>query len=139
MSTELTISGLAKLAGVNVETVRYYQRRGLVITPSKPLDSSRRYPADIANRIRFIKRTQALGFSLEEIEGLLQLDSAFACVETRERMQDKFVLIEKKITDLMAMRDAMGTLATGAVGKGPLENCPLIAALGMPEASQREE
>jgi MerR family mercuric resistance operon transcriptional regulator len=136
MPAKLTISGLAKLASVNVETIRYYQRRGLLTTPDKPLGSSRRYPEDMVNRIRFIKRTQALGFSLEEIEGLLQLDSVFACAETRERMQDKLLLIENKITDLVAMRDAMGTLTTSAEGNGPLESCPLIAALGGPEATQ---
>ena len=71
MASELTIGRVAKLAGVNVETIRYYQRRRLIAEPDKPHMGYRRYPADIVKHIRFIKRAQALGFTLEEITELL--------------------------------------------------------------------
>jgi MerR family mercuric resistance operon transcriptional regulator len=66
MASELTIGRVAKLAGVNVETIRYYQRRGLLAEPDKPHMGYRRYPADIVKHIRFIKRAQALGFTLRK-------------------------------------------------------------------------
>ena len=72
MASELTIGRVAKLAGVSVETIRYYQRRGLLTEPDKPHMGYRRYPADIVKHIRFIKRAQALGFSLQEIIELLR-------------------------------------------------------------------
>ena len=75
---ELTIGSLADEAGVNVETIRYYQRRGLMPEPDKPAQGYRRYDATTVKRVRFIKRAQALGFTLEEIGGLLKLDEAHA-------------------------------------------------------------
>lgn len=83
MATELTIGKLADAAGVNVETIRYYQRRGLLDEPAKPLGGHRRYPVDMVKRLRFIKRAQALGFTLSEVGGLLTLDESCACAETR--------------------------------------------------------
>ena len=79
MQKELTIGRLAALAGVSVETIRYYQRRGLLAEPRKPLGGHRHYPADVAKRLRFIKRAQTLGFTLEETASLLQLDGADCC------------------------------------------------------------
>jgi hypothetical protein len=81
MRTELTIGKLAAAAGVNIETIRYYQRRGLLDEPPKPFGGQRRYPLAMAKRVRFIKRAQALGFTLSEIGALLRLDAACACTE----------------------------------------------------------
>src|ERR1700688_2816759 len=98
MRGDLTIGKLAERAGVNVETIRYYQRRGLLDEPKKTLRGYRHYPPTIAKRVRFIKRAQTLGFTLEEVAGLLRLDSASACAETRELAAHKLALIEEKLT-----------------------------------------
>jgi len=129
MQRELTIGRLAALAGVNVETIRYYQRRGLLDEPRKPSGGYRHYPADMARRVRFIKRAQALGFTLEEIASLLRLDGADCCADTRELAAHKIALIERKLLDLAAMRAALAALVhqcnTGQAG-GP---CPIISVL----------
>src|ERR1019366_8532024 len=96
--------------GVSVETIRYYQQRGLLDEPRKPFRGYRHYPADMAKRGRFIKRTQALGFTLEEIASLLRLDGADCCADTREIAAHKVALIERKLLDLAAMRDALAAL-----------------------------
>jgi MerR family transcriptional regulator, mercuric resistance operon regulatory protein len=129
--TELTIGRLAAAAGVNVETVRYYQRRGLMAEPDKPMNGQRRYGVDAVKRVRFIKRAQVLGFTLEEIGSLLELDEAHACAETRELAAHKVEVIESKLADLKAMRKALTALlrecGTGAE-KGA---CPIIHALAV--------
>lgn len=83
MATELTIGKLTDAAGVNIETIRYYQRRGLLDEPPKPPGGHRRYAPEQTKRLRFIKRAQALGFTLDEVGALLTLDAACACGETR--------------------------------------------------------
>lgn len=126
---ELTIGRLADVVGVNVETIRYYQRRGLVPEPDKPVNGHRRYTTDAVKRVHFIKRAQVLGFTLEEISSLLELDEAHACGDTRELASHKLKVIENKLTDLKAMRKALIALVrqcdTG-VEKGA---CPIIRAL----------
>lgn len=126
----LTIGGLADEAGVNVETIRYYQRRGLMPEPDKPAHGYRRYDATTVKRVRFIKRAQALGFTLEEIGGLLKLDEAHACAETRELASHKLEAIETKLADLAAMRRALMTLLRQCDAGAMKGNCPIIHALG---------
>lgn len=123
MRGELTIGKLAERAGVNVETIRYYQRRGLLDEPQKPLGGYRHYPPDTAKRVRFIKRAQALGFTLEEVAGLLRLDAASACAETRELAAHKLALIEEKLAQLAAMRKGLAALVSEC-GKGGKRPCP---------------
>lgn len=130
MSADLTIGKLADAAGVNIETIRYYQRRGLLDEPAKPLGGHRRYPAGEAKRVRFIKRAQALGFTLEEIGGLLKLDEAHACAETRELASHKLQTIETKLADLVAMRKALTALLCQCDAGAMKGNCPIIHALG---------
>lgn len=129
MTTELTIGRLANEAGVNVETIRYYQRRGLMAEPDKPTSGHRRYASDAIKRVRFIKRAQVLGFTLDEVGSLLDLDEACACVETRELAAHKLQVIEEKLADLKAMRKALTALLhqcdTGVTKAG----CPIIHAL----------
>ncbi|MCW3480133.1 Hg(II)-responsive transcriptional regulator [Neisseriaceae bacterium JH1-16] len=129
MTIELTIGRLAEAAGVNVETIRYYQRRGLLDEPVKPLGGHRRYPADWAKRIHFIKRAQTLGFTLSEITGLLCLNDPCSCAEARELAAHKMALIEQKMADLSAMHEVLSGLIqqcdVGQVGGG----CPIIQAL----------
>ena len=128
--SELTIGSLADEAGVNVETIRYYQRRGLMPEPDKPAQGYRRYDATTVKRVRFIKRAQALGFTLEEIGGLLKLDEAHACAETRELASHKLQTIETKLADLVAMRQALTALLCQCDAGAMKGNCPIIHALG---------
>ena len=128
--SELTIGSLADEAGVNVETIRYDQRRGLMPEPDKPAQGYRRYDATTVKRVRFIKRAQALGFTLEEIGGLLKLDEAHACAETRELASHKLQTIETKLADLVAMRKALTALLCQCDAGAMKGNCPIIHALG---------
>ena len=129
MTTELTIGRLADEAGVNVETIRYYQRRGLIAEPAKPTGGHRRYDSDAIKRVRFIKRAQVLGFTLEEVGNLLDLDEACACVETRELAAHKLQVIEDKLADLKAMRKALTALLRQCNAGATQGNCPIIHAL----------
>ena len=129
MDGELSIGSLAKAADVNIETIRYYQRRGLVDEPSKPLGGHRRYAAAAAARVRFIKRAQQLGFTLEEIKDLLLLEDGQSCREARMLAERKLGLIEKRVADLNRMcRSLKGLIAQCAEGKRP-RSCPIIATL----------
>jgi MerR family transcriptional regulator, mercuric resistance operon regulatory protein len=129
MTSELTIGRLASAAGVNVETIRYYQRRGLMAEPAKPMSGQRRYAADAIKRVRFIKRAQVLGFTLEEIGSLLELDEARACADTRALAAHKRQVIEEKLTDLKAMRNALNALLRQCDAGATKGNCPIIHAL----------
>jgi len=129
MTEELTISRLAKAAGVNVETIRYYQRRGLLYEPRKPLGGHRRYGTEAVKRVRFIKRAQRLGFTLEEIKSLLLLEDGQSCRETRLLAEQKLAVIAARIDDLSRMQRALNDLiARCAAGKRP-RSCPIIATL----------
>lgn len=115
MNGELSIGRLANTAGVNVETIRYYQRRGLVAKPYKPLDGRRRYASSAAARVRLIKRAQQFGFTLEEVSRLLA--------------EHKLALIEERIADLNCMRQILQCLIVEyAPGQQP-RSCPIIATL----------
>lgn len=129
MASELMIGRVAKLAGVNVETIRYYQRRGLLAEPDKPYMGYRRYPADIVKHIRFIKRAQGLGFTLKEIAELLRLEEARACAETRALATHKMELIDQKLTGLARMRKALAGLVRQCDRKHPMKGCPIIEVL----------
>ena len=129
MDGELSIGSLAKAADVNVETIRYYQRRGLVDEQPKPLGGHRRYTATAAARVRFIKRAQQLGFTLEEVKELLLLEDGQSCREARRLAERKLGLIEKRVADLNRMRRSLrGLIAQCAEGKRP-RSCPIIATL----------
>jgi MerR family transcriptional regulator, mercuric resistance operon regulatory protein len=132
--TELTIGGLAHEAGVNVETIRYYQRRGLMSEPDRPVHGHRRYAADAVKRVRFIRRAQVLGFTLEEIASLLELDEAHACAETRELAARKLQVIETKLAGLTAMRKALTKLLRQCDAGAMKGNCPIIHALAADQA-----
>ncbi len=129
MVPELSIGRLAGEAGVNVETIRYYQRRGLLSEPDKPQSGHRRYPPELVKRVRFIRRAQELGFTLEEILGLLRLDEARACAETRDLAARKLENIKSKLADLTAMRKALSVLVRQCDAKGKVGACPIIYAL----------
>jgi MerR family transcriptional regulator, mercuric resistance operon regulatory protein len=128
-AAELPIGALAEAADVNVETIRYYQRRGLVEEPNKPPGGHRRYSASAVKRVVFIKRAQQLGFTLEEVKALLRLEDGQSCAETRTLAEHKLVMIEERLADLNRMRRLLKTLINEcAKGKRP-RSCPIIATL----------
>ena len=129
MTTELTIGRLADEAGVNVETIRYYQRRGLMAEPNRPMSGHRRYDVNALKRVRFIKRAQVLGFTLDEVGGLLELDEACACAETRSLATHKLQVIDEKLADLNAMRKALQALLRQCDAGATTGSCPIIHAL----------
>jgi MerR family transcriptional regulator, mercuric resistance operon regulatory protein len=124
----LTIGSIAKRAGVSVETIRYYQREGLIAEPLKPVSGFRVYPTETIDRIKFIQRSKRLGFTLAEIKNLLQL-SVTDCSTTRALTQQKLDLIRSKIADLQSMEAALEQLVTMCESSQPTNNCPIIAAL----------
>lgn len=108
---EYTIGRLAKEGGVSVETVRYYQRRHLLAVPTRRAGGFRYYGAEMLERLRFIRRAQAIGLALEDIRELLGLDRKRACGTTRALAAQRLELIEQKLKDLTILRDALATLA----------------------------
>jgi MerR family mercuric resistance operon transcriptional regulator len=129
MAEELTIGLLARAAEVNVETIRYYQRRGLLEEPPKPPRGRRRYSGLAVRRVRFIKRAQQLGFTLEEVKSLLQLEDGQSCRETRLLAEQKLLVIEQGLADLTRVRRVLkGLVARCAEGKRP-RSCPIIDTL----------
>ncbi len=125
---ELTIGRLAEFANVNVETVRYYQRIGLVDEPEKPEQGFRKYPNSTVKQIKFIKRAQQLGFNLQEITDLLELGDSH-CHDVRIRAELKRDKISKQIKDLQDMQTALTNLIdTCHTGKTE-PKCPLVESL----------
>lgn len=125
----VTIGAFAAAAGVNVETVRYYQRKGLLTEPDKPIGSIRRYGKADVERVRFIKAAQRLGFSLDEIAGLLALDDGTHCREARARGQRKLEDVREKMTDLRRIESVLARLVRDCDNTRGTVSCPLIAAL----------
>ncbi|CAJ0794070.1 MAG: Hg(II)-responsive transcriptional regulator [Ralstonia sp.] len=125
----LTIGQVAKAANVNVETVRYYQRRGLLREPEKPVSGQRKYSVDDVHRLSFIKRAQVLGFTLEEIGNLLQLEGADCCGDTHDLAVRKLTLIDAKIADLTSMRKALADLVLQCELGNQQGSCPIIQSL----------
>lgn len=127
----LTIGQLAKEAQVNVETVRYYERRGLMPEPPRKESGYRQYPQDSVARIRFIKRAQELGFSLKEISELLSLriDPDTTCADIKRKAELKLADIEGKIRTLQGMKRALTKLASSCRGRGPTSKCPILEVL----------
>jgi len=124
----LTIGQVASQAGVNLQTVRYYQRRDLIAQPPKPASGYRRYAADTVERIRFIKRAQGLGFSLDEIRELLALGDGH-CDDVRRVAERQRALIAARIADLYAMQQTLDTLIDDCRQSHPAGYCPLIESL----------
>ena len=122
-----TIGGLARAAGVGVETVRYYQRRGLLPEPARPPGEVRRYGDKDLKRLRFIRSAQAAGFTLNEIKELLDLDSSDDRARARELAGARVAAIDEKIAELKEARDALAGLASACAKKrgGP---CPILSA-----------
>ena len=127
--TGSTVGQLAEAAGVNVETIRYYQRIGLLPLPKRDHGSIRRYAADDLKRISFVKRAQALGFSLDEVALLLGLSDGKHCAETKLLAEKKLTRVEEKISDLAAMRVSLKGLIAKCTKGSRGCGCPIIDAL----------
>ncbi len=123
-----TIGQLARAAGVHVETIRYYQRMGLLPMPPRPPGGVRRYPTELVHRIRFIKRAQALGFTLKDIAELLALGEG-RCEDVRQRAEARLQGIEARIRDLESMREALEGFIRRCQAGEPSAPCPLIERL----------
>ena len=125
---QLKIGELAEQGEVNLQTIRYYEREGLLPKPPRLASGYRVFSSDAVRRVRFIKRAQELGFSLKEIKELLsiRLDPASDCSGVRRLAKAKVTDIEQKIRTLQAMRKVLGKLATACPGRGPLNECPIL-------------
>jgi len=128
----LTIGALARAAGVNVETVRYYQRIGLLETPPRPARGYRRYPHSAVRRLRFVRRAQALGFSLREIAELLSLNDG-DCGEARVLAQRKLESVERRMADLARLRARLADMVEACRHNAGSHGCPLIGSLSDPD------
>jgi MerR family mercuric resistance operon transcriptional regulator len=127
--TGATIGALAETAGVNVETIRFYQRKGLMPEPEKPYGGIRRYAAADLARVRFIKSAQRLGFSLDEIGELLKLEDGARCSEARQLAERKLVDVRRKLGDLQRIESVLAELVARCSALRGRVNCPLIASL----------
>lgn len=134
---ELTIGQLARAAGSDVETIRYYERRGLLAEPPRGRNGYRLYPAVAAERLRFIQRAKALGFSLAEVADLLRLQDADADRgEVKQLTQQKLADLDHRLADLQRMRSVLARAEERCSGEGPVGNCPIIEALNEPGAQE---
>ena len=125
----LSIGAVAQAAGVSVETIRFYQRKGLLKEPEKAYGSIRRYgDVDVA-RVRFVKSAQRLGFSLDEVAGLLTLDDGTRCNQARELGQHKLATVRAKLADLQRIETVLSVLVRDCKARRGTVSCPLIAAL----------
>jgi len=133
----MRIGQLASAANVNIQTLRYYERRGLLSEPERTPAGHREYPEEAVRRVRFIKSAQELGFTLKEIEDLLRLrdDQTASCSDVRAAARTKMDDIDHKIGSLRAMRRALAILERTCTGDGSTRECPILEALD--DAAQR--
>lgn len=122
---------LAAKAGVNIETVRYYERRGLIAEPERTLSGYRVFDEDAVKRLRFIKEAQALGFSLRDISELLnlRLEPRRSCRQVRDRAERRLADVRTKITTLRAMEKVLARFVTACSGKREVRDCRILHAL----------
>ena len=131
----LTIGALAKRSGVGVETVRFYERRGLVRRPTRPHAGYRAYPEEVIARIRFIRNAQALGFTLQEVKDLLALrvTAGTSCAAVRSRATAKAADVKRRLAELERIGKALEKLIAVCPGRGALANCTILDALDSAE------
>jgi len=127
----ITIGHVAKQAGVNIETVRFYEREGLLETPPRSDSGYRQYPQDTVKRIRFIRRAKDLGFTLKEVAELLALrtEPGTSCADIKLRAGAKIADIDERLRELAKMKNALVTLARECTATGPLAECPILEAM----------
>ncbi|MCS5575039.1 Hg(II)-responsive transcriptional regulator [Marinobacter sp. ST-43] len=128
-ASSLTIGGLAKAANVNVETIRYYQRRDLLSEPKRPLGGIRRYGSADIDRLTFVKTAQQLGFSLDEVGDLLRLEDGTHCQEASALAEHKLKDVREKIERLVKIEKALSDMVSQCHARPDSIACPLIASL----------
>lgn len=130
----LTISEVASAAGVNVQTLRYYERRGILPDPPRSSGGYRQYTAEAIERVNFVKRAQDLGFSLDEIGELLELRVRHgdACEVVEERAKRRLADVERKIEHLRRLRSVLADLVGACERREPTEDCPILESLEGP-------
>ncbi len=127
----MRIGEVAARAGVNVQTVRYYERRGILPPPPRSPSGYRQYGPDAVSRVRFVKRAQDLGFSLAEIQDLLGLrvEETSACSLVEARVREKIGQVERKIRELEGMKRVLEELVEACRARRPTEECPILYSL----------
>ncbi|MGQ0702245.1 MAG: MerR family transcriptional regulator [Gemmatimonadales bacterium] len=127
----LTIGKVAAAAAVNVETIRYYERRGLFIPPQRTASGYRQYSEDAVSRLRFIKHAQELGFSLREIQELLGLRvrNRAACNAVARKTRQKIAVVEQRIADLQRLKRTLERLAAACAARRSTDECPILEAM----------
>lgn len=131
----LTIGQIARRSGFGIETIRFYERNGLIEPPPRKPSGYRQYPESVIFRLSFIKRSKELGFSLREIKELLSLrvSPTTTCSDIRERAEAKIADIEGKIRSLESIKEVLTRLTTSCGGRGPVSECPILEALEQEE------
>jgi MerR family mercuric resistance operon transcriptional regulator len=125
----LTIGDFAKAAGVNVETIRFYQRKGLLSEPDRPYGSIRRYGQTDVERVRFVKSAQRLGFSLDEVAQLMRLDDGTHCREAASVAAHHLEDVRSRLADLARMESVLSDLVCRCQNRRGKISCPLISSL----------
>lgn len=136
----LTRGQLARLAGVGIETVRFYEREGVLAEPARTPAGYRQYGEDVVARLRFIQRAKELGFTLNDTKELLSLRVDPSCEDVKARAEAKIADIEEKIKTLQRMKKSLARLTTECGGKGGGRECPILDALdGRPGITRKEK
>lgn len=127
----LTTGELARQGGVNLESIRFYERERLLPKPPRTASGYRMFTPNDVRRVRFIKRAQELGFSLKEVKELLALrmEPEMSCADVRKRAERKLSDIDQKISDLKRMKKVLARLTTACPGRGTLDGCPILESL----------
>jgi MerR family transcriptional regulator, copper efflux regulator len=130
-SASLSIGKVARRTGIGVETIRFYEREGLLAAPARGASGYRLYPERVIGRIRFIRCAKELGFSLKEIKELLQLrrNSSSTCEDMREKAEAKIANVEAKIATLKKIKQALAELSAACKGRTSLGECPILEFL----------
>ena len=138
MLQSLTIGKLAKKAEVSIDSIRFYERRGLLAEPTRTGSNYRTYPLEAADRVRFIKHAQKLGFSLAEIQELLDLqhDPAASKADVKRKTAEKIKDIRMKIQGLSRMLETLEQLDLSCDGDGPIAECPILEALATDDCQE---
>ena len=127
----MTIGQVAKETGVRVETIRFYEKEGLINEPERSPSGYRQYPAEIVQRVLFIQRAKAIGFTLKEVNDLLSIQTKpnARCGDVLDKAATKVEQIEAKINELQRMKHTLQELTEQCASHNPLDNCPILDAL----------
>ena len=137
----MKIGQAAVEAGVNVQTLRFYERRGLLTPPKRRESGYREYDPEAVRLVRFVKRAQELGFTLKEVQELLRLreDQKASCTEVRSAARSKVEDIDSKVKTLRAIRRALGTLINSCTSDGSTRYCPILEAIEATEVKEKRK